>query len=152
MDKGDCGIANSLLVEAKDAVGFIRPLKLQKLLYLLQGGYLEKHNGLIFSEPFQAWPYGPVLPTVYNAFKKNGGKHIKRLGKAEDGSVYQTKNETILEEIRVVVARYARRHDLQLMDLTHRNGGAWMKAYQERAGTELKTSDILEEFRSKAAS
>lgn len=45
-------------------------LKLQKLLYYVQGWHLALRGGPAFSEPLQAWVHGPVQPAVYGAYKK----------------------------------------------------------------------------------
>lgn len=44
-------------------------LKLQKLLYYAQGHHLAVHGRPLFDEDIQAWSHGPVVPSVYRAFK-----------------------------------------------------------------------------------
>lgn len=51
-------------------------LKLQKLLYLAQAYYLAKLGRPLFSEKIEAWQYGPVIPEVYNEFRKHGSNPI----------------------------------------------------------------------------
>lgn len=49
----------------------ITPLKLQKLLYFIQGiGTIELNGELIIDNDFFAWDHGPVIPEVYHAYKK----------------------------------------------------------------------------------
>ncbi|MDV3198479.1 MAG: DUF4065 domain-containing protein [Vigna little leaf phytoplasma] len=43
----------------------INKTKIQKLLYYAQGYYLAKYNQVLFEEPIEAWPYGPVISAVY---------------------------------------------------------------------------------------
>lgn len=45
-------------------------LKLQKLLYFAQAYYLAKLGRPLFSDKIEAWEYGPVVPDVYQEFKK----------------------------------------------------------------------------------
>jgi uncharacterized phage-associated protein len=47
-------------------------LKLQKLLYYAQGHHLAVHGAPLFKEDIQAWSHGPVVPSVYHAFKGFG--------------------------------------------------------------------------------
>ena len=47
-------------------------LKLQKMLYYLQGYYLAVFNKPLFEEDIEAWIYGPVVPTVYHIFSRFG--------------------------------------------------------------------------------
>lgn len=44
-------------------------LKLQKLLYYVQGWHLALFNKPAFSEEIQAWVHGPVVPEVYREYK-----------------------------------------------------------------------------------
>lgn len=44
-------------------------LKLQKLLYYVQGWSLALHNKPAFTEPLEAWVHGPVQPSVYHFYK-----------------------------------------------------------------------------------
>jgi uncharacterized phage-associated protein len=47
----------------------ISNLKLQKLLYYIQGWHLALKGHAIFAEEIQAWVHGPVVPPVYRAYK-----------------------------------------------------------------------------------
>lgn len=62
--------ANFLLIESRERGDILTNLKLQKLLYYAQAWYLAIHNKSLFSEDFQAWIHGPVLPSQYQRFKK----------------------------------------------------------------------------------
>lgn len=48
----------------------ISNLKLQKLLYYMQGIHLAYFNEPFFNENIEAWTYGPVVPIVFQKFKK----------------------------------------------------------------------------------
>ncbi len=50
----------------------ITNMKMQKLVYYAQGFSLAMLNKPLFEEPIEAWQYGPVVPTLYHAFKKYG--------------------------------------------------------------------------------
>lgn len=47
----------------------ITNLKLQKLLYYIQGWHLGLYNNAAFAEPLEAWVHGPVQPDVYREYK-----------------------------------------------------------------------------------
>lgn len=52
-------------------------LQLQKILYFLQSVYCRATGGkLLFEDKFEAWPYGPVIPSVYREFSRFGGDVI----------------------------------------------------------------------------
>ena len=47
----------------------VTPLKLQKLLYFIQGLSSALNDKLIFEEECEAWVHGPLYPMVYELFK-----------------------------------------------------------------------------------
>ena len=60
-------------------------LKLQKLLYYSQAVHLVLHNKTpLFSEPIEAWDYGPVVPPVYLEYKKYGFDSIPPVDEESD--------------------------------------------------------------------
>ena len=54
-------------------------LKLQKLLYFIQGNFLRILQRPCFIDDIEAWKYGPVVPTVYSKFKRYGSNNINRI-------------------------------------------------------------------------
>src|SRR3989344_7540784 len=54
----------------------ITNLKLQKMLYFAQAYYLSKIGKPLFSDPIEAWEYGPVVADVYRKFKSHGSNPI----------------------------------------------------------------------------
>jgi uncharacterized phage-associated protein len=65
-------VANYLLdVAARKGVAMTN-LKLQKLLFFAHAICLTEQKAKLVSGYFEAWQYGPVHPTVYQAFKAAG--------------------------------------------------------------------------------
>ena len=54
----------------------ITHLKLQKILYYLQGEFLRAFGRPLFSERIEAWQYGPVVPEVYYRFVSSGALNL----------------------------------------------------------------------------
>ncbi len=48
------------------------PLRVQKLLYYVQGWSLALRGRPMFGERIEAWKFGPVVPEVYHRFKPYG--------------------------------------------------------------------------------
>lgn len=106
-------------------------LELQKLLFFCHSNHLLATGHRLMSGHFEAWKYGPVHPIVYRAFKDFGGKPIAVHAEAIDPF---TKRSVMLpqisgvEERRVVMNTVSTLSKLsagQLVDLSHRTGGAW---------------------------
>lgn len=55
----------------RDAGEAITHLKLQKLIYFAQAYYLANLGEELFSEDFEAWAHGPVLPSIYASYSGN---------------------------------------------------------------------------------
>lgn len=53
--------------------GDVSNLKLQKLIYYAQGFHLAIFDTPLFDEEIEAWTHGPVIPSVYHAYKQ----HVK---------------------------------------------------------------------------
>lgn len=62
-------IADYLLCEARERGELLSNLKLQKLLFYADAWSLALFDKELFSEEFQAWVHGPVLPSQYHRFK-----------------------------------------------------------------------------------
>lgn len=54
----------------------ISNLKLQKMLYYMQGFHLAFFDTPLFDDEIYAWQYGPVVPSVYNEYKRYNAKAI----------------------------------------------------------------------------
>lgn len=73
-----------LSVAAKEEIR-VTNLQLQKIMYFSVGEYIAE-NGIdedvrkVYSTPFEAWLYGPVVPTIYRKYKSYGRMTIDDRG------------------------------------------------------------------------
>jgi uncharacterized phage-associated protein len=140
----------------------IDPMKLQKLIYFAHGYYLartQRRDGEalpLVNEFFEAWDYGPVLPSVYQEFKGFGSGNITKLAmefrhefRANVVALPPTNDEHLDRISSFVWDRYAKKHSLHLSDLTHKQGGAWDKARRVARGLrgkDIPNDDIRDDF------
>lgn len=61
-----------LTLVCEDEGDLMSNLKLQKLLYYVQGFHLAIYDSPLFDEPIQAWKHGPVVPSVYEEYRVCG--------------------------------------------------------------------------------
>jgi len=54
----------------------ITNLKLQKILYYVQGYFLKKYHRAAFASSIFNWPYGPVVKEAYFEYSDNGARPI----------------------------------------------------------------------------
>ena len=115
-------IANKLFLKATEYDGgeLMSNMKLQKMLYYQQGYHLAAFGTPLFSEEVEAWMYGPVVPCVYEHFKKFGA----------GGIIPETQTPTLLVEEEEalfydVFNAYINFSALGLMEKTH-NESPWL--------------------------
>lgn len=112
-------IAKKIIVRTDTEHGdSISNLKLQKLLYYMQGFHLAFFNEPLFNEEIQAWAYGPVVPAVYNVFKKFKSLSINP-EKFTDTLELTPEEATVFEN---VYSEYSQYSAVGLMNLTHEEG------------------------------
>ena len=137
-------VAKYLLLRAAQEGDTITPLKIQKLVYLSYVRSLIK--GLkLFDEEFQAWPNGPVVPSLYRDFKQFGYNPI-------DQSYYIDARDTVSNELKDALpfveeafAEYAPRTAFDLVAITHLDG-AWSKAREGLGITDSSQNVISDEL------
>jgi uncharacterized phage-associated protein len=121
-------------------------LKLQKLLYLADMNYVGNTGERLLSEDFEAWDYGPVLPSVYHSCKSFGSKPVPDIFwgvGAISGSVEAQWIDVAWETLKDQTPG-------QLVDNTHWDRGAWAKKYVPGAkGLKIVTGDMIEEYRNR---
>lgn len=138
-------VANYILEQAKKENIDVNPMKLQRLIYIIYKEYLKKTRRKLFLEKFLAWPHGPVLESVYHAFKHYKANRIEEYYSEEEGR-YKTVDPTkIFKEVfKVVWEKHKNQAGVYLSMLTRTIGTAWFIAH-DRGQEVLKTQDIFEE-------
>ena len=69
-------IARYIVQKNADIDKPITNLKLQKILYYVQGYSFRQLEEAAFSDPIYRWPYGPVVPSVYFSYNANRANEI----------------------------------------------------------------------------
>lgn len=125
-------VVNSLLRFAKDKGETLSHLKIQKLLYFLNGWNLALYGSPLIDDKFEAWRHGPVIPSLYRQLKKFGSApvehYLKTLDKEKFEYVAYQVNKGNLQFWNLVEQiwdRYAGFTALQLSTLSHEAGSPW---------------------------
>lgn len=63
-------VADYFIAVSNESQDLITNMKLQKLVYYTQAWFLAFQNEPLFTDDFQAWVHGPVLPALYDQYKK----------------------------------------------------------------------------------
>jgi uncharacterized phage-associated protein len=109
-------IAKAILRMVEPEYGdIISNLKLQKLLYYMQGFHLAIFNKPLFQEDVVAWSYGPVVREVYQEYKQYGNGAIPQPENDFDIRLNQEQIDMMIDVFNV----YGQCSALKLMHLTH---------------------------------
>ena len=101
----------------------VDPMKLQKLVYIAEGWSLVKRHEPLIRESVQAWPYGPVVPELYTAFKSYRASNIDRPCPLPANTPALEAADDAL--IRQVWQQYRGLTAIELSMMTHEQGSAW---------------------------
>ena len=104
-------------------------LAMQKTLYIAQMIHLAGNGLPLFAEPFEAWDFGPAVHTLHRAAKRFGRSPVQDVFNAPELEASSTEAIAIKEAWEM--ARLM--SPGQLINYTHRPGGAWEQVYQEEA-------------------
>jgi uncharacterized phage-associated protein len=136
-------VANFFLRKAKDEEGAysLSPMKIQKLVFFAHGWHLAlSDDAPLINELVQAWPYGPVIPSLYHEFKHFGnspitalatklkwGDNVKKTGKVREynPTIPTEGNEQLIELLDKVWSVYKKYSAVQLSNMTHAPGAPW---------------------------
>lgn len=125
-------VANNFIRKGKEENVDITPLKLQKLVYFLYKQYLQKTGDKLFSELFETWKYGPVIPSIYTEFSSYGDEPIQTFAQDSQGNSYVVEEKGEFKDaLDYVWSSYKEYTGMELSLLTHRQGTAWSKAKDE---------------------
>ena len=107
----------------------ISDLKLQKVLYYLQLGFIANLHECAFYDDMEAWPYGPVVRSVYNAYSSYGSTKICLL--YEEADVFSDTEKNIIHSI---LFNCIEKNAWDLVDMSHVKDGPWDRVYQNGKG------------------
>jgi uncharacterized phage-associated protein len=70
-------VANYFIEKASSEGRTLDPMQLQKLVYFAHGWHLALTGKPLIRERVEAWPYGPVVSDLFQAFKRWGSGAIQ---------------------------------------------------------------------------
>lgn len=134
----------------------ISNLKLQKVLYFVQGYYLQMKDIPFFNDDFEAWPYGPVILDVYEEFQQYGSNFIPSVSDYEEFDydkfdyVLKQYDEIIfdnkdLDFIKAVVRKLRKYTASNLVTITHAQD-PWRNAIKNGNRSKISKESIKKYF------
>lgn len=131
----------------------LNPMKIQKLVYFAHGWELGLKGRPLINERVEAWPYGPVVPSLYHEFKVYGSGTITEPASSVEATgsklrfvipaipVADTEARALLAKIWDV---YGHRTGPQLSAMTHIPGSPWHTVSTQNPG--VRSVDIPDDL------
>lgn len=140
-------IANTILMLSFEEGIPVTPMKLQKIVYCVYKKALQDTGEKLFSEPFEAWKYGPVLPSIYYEFSSFQSSPINKFARSANGEVEivdLSYSSPVATTISYIWNKYKHFSGVELSKFTHYPETAWTKAVNNNSHI-LEDSDIKDE-------
>lgn len=140
-------VANYFIQKSNDEGEPVDPLKLQKLIYFANGWHLALYGLPLIGEPVHAWRYGPVVESVYHAFKRYGSRRIDEVAGATLIPGDDTETTQLLYS---VWRKYGHFTGGQLSNLSHDPEGPWAAATSAAPvgwGPRMRDDEMREYFK-----
>ena len=132
-------VAQYILSKARPDVGDeISNLKLQKLLYYVQGFCLAINDRPMFDNDIVVWQYGPVVKEVYHACKKSGNKAIDCTSLDGDANNLTGDEQSLIDDVYDVYGQFSAG---KLCDMTHQE-----KPWMETPINQVISQDLMRDF------
>lgn len=107
----------------------ISNLQLQKILYFCQLESYRRSGTPLFCDDFEAWRYGPVIPSVYRLFSIFGGLAIS--GRVKEHVDLSSSEKSLIQG---VTRRLRKLRPWELVAETHSDGSPWDLTYRDGSG------------------
>lgn len=130
---------------SKDSISDLSPLKLQKLLYFIEGQLLADDDIVtFFPETPEAWKYGPVYVDIYEKFKTKQNRE-PIIEKDFEDDISANFEEAIRSSIESTWNKHKTQSASELVTLTHRTA-PWIIAKDFGYGSRISKEDMREYF------
>ncbi|MFP7699430.1 Panacea domain-containing protein [Candidatus Phytoplasma pyri] len=139
-------VVNCLLNDIDTQTYQVSNMKINQLLYYIQGHYIAKHEEPLFNELIEAWLCGPIIPHIYGKFLEFVDRPIPNnyvCFEATNNALNPSAKNIIYQ----VIAKYANISQYDLSVMIH-NASPWKNAYNPRKQwkNNLITTQLLTVF------
>lgn len=122
----------------------LTPMQLIKLVYVAHGYMLAQHGEPLLKEPVEAWQYGPVVRSVYEAVRDYRSNPVKRVPGARRW--FGTFTEDEKDVMDQVADMYGNVNGVRLSAATHKPGTPWSVTWERHGRNAEISNDLIEDF------
>lgn len=133
-------VANFFIEKSLETGAELTPMKIIKLVYIAHGWHLAIKDEPLINEAVEAWKFGPVIPSVYSAFRNYRDGQITKMAQVfnDDNLISpQVESEDTKVFLLSVWNAYSKYSGWQLSAITHENSTPWYKIWNEDGGHQV---------------
>jgi uncharacterized phage-associated protein len=153
-------VANYFIQKAGENARALTPMQVIKLVYFAHGWSLGIYGDPLIDDEVEAWEYGPVIRSVYDAFKRFGNQPIT--SPAMDGgfkAFYEGKTKPINSQfskkekdlLNKVWEIYGKLKGFQLSEITHSEDSPWCSTFNKEGRNSIILDDKIRKYFNKQA-
>jgi uncharacterized phage-associated protein len=135
-------VAEYILKLAQSQNNALTPMQVLKLVYISHGWQLGLYGRPLVNEAIEAWPYGPVIPSVYHQYKRFGSNFINAVPTELPTGFDQSEVSTLTQ----VFKGYGKRSGISLSSLTHEPGSPWSVTVKQSGIGAVISNDLIEDY------
>jgi len=140
-------VANRFLELAENGCTTLTPMQVLKLVYLAHGWMLGLYHRPLIKQRIEAWKYGPVIPSLYDAMRHFRGNPVTGFLSAAD-NILDPDEADIVQQ---VFSNYGHLSGGALSRLTHKPGSPWEQIYRDHYAGDTIPDDLIENYYSRLA-
>lgn len=127
-------VANHFISKSLRTGVELTPMKVIKLTYIAHGWYLAFQDEPLIMEGVMAWKYGPVIASLYHAFKNYGNGQITSIYYTDRLEEISSDDKRFLDKI---WKDYGKLNGVQLSAITHKKDTPWYQTHK------IKKSELI---------
>lgn len=142
MAKFHVSAVTNLIIDVANEVDInLTNLKLQKILFFINGMYYASRSDVLFEQEMRAWKYGPIIPEIYYEFKRFGSGSLNQTKscifddpEAQDASVLEiSPKHDEYNVIDVACRLLLTKSASDLVNMSHGDDSPWHRFYHNKA-------------------
>lgn len=145
-------IANEFIRLAQDEGKQLTQMQIHKLIYFAHAAFMVLYDAkALVKEEFQAWPFGPVLVSLYREFKEFGKNSISRYAEDELGRKPQVNIDDVqvFDVIKRTWEQFKGYEGWELSKFMHVEKSPWKQNFKQGEARVIPNDEILNFYRDK---
>lgn len=142
MSRNACAVAQQILEQCRAVADpAVTPMQLLKLVYIAHGYMLARHGVPLIRESVEAWQYGPVVRSVYEAIRDFRSSPVTNVPASPES--FSSEEVSVMRDVARI---YGRADAITLSTATHQTGTPWSVTWATHGKNAVISNDMIEGF------